>query len=228
MTDASLWAELLAYGTGLGLSPIHIGVLLLLLLGPNPIKRGAWFVAGWIATTMIVVILLLTVGHNLVLDMTHGSQHRTGLDLLAGGALIALGAKELLRVFADGDEEPAWTKTVDRFVSLPLPLLIGIGALTELASPDDVFLFAKSAALVLSANLQPTQELISTAAFTFGSSLLLLTPLLAVIIGKDSVLPILQKGKQILFARGELVVGGISLALGAYIGWQGISGLTLA
>lgn len=227
MSDASLWAELLAYGTGLGLSPIHIGVLLLLLLGPKPIQRGAWFVAGWIATTMLIVTLLLTVGHNLVLDMTHGSQHRTGLDLLAGGALIALGAKELLRVFADGQEEPAWTKTIDRFVAMPLPLLIGIGALTEIASPDDIFLFAKSAALVLSANLPTPQELISTLAFTVGSSLLLLTPLIAVIIGRDRVLPLLKKGKEILFAKGELVVASISLALGAYVGWQGISGLTL-
>ena len=45
MSDTTLWAELLAYGTGIGLSPIHIAVLLLLLLGPNPIKRGGWFVA---------------------------------------------------------------------------------------------------------------------------------------------------------------------------------------
>ena len=36
MSDTTLWAELLAYGTGIGLSPIHIAVLLLLLLVPRP------------------------------------------------------------------------------------------------------------------------------------------------------------------------------------------------
>lgn len=40
MTDATLWAELLAYGSGISLSPIHIGLLLLLLLGPDPLRRG--------------------------------------------------------------------------------------------------------------------------------------------------------------------------------------------
>ena len=46
MADTTLWAELLAFGTGLALSPIHLGVLLLLLLGPKPIQRGSWFVTG--------------------------------------------------------------------------------------------------------------------------------------------------------------------------------------
>ncbi|MFM8937270.1 MAG: GAP family protein, partial [Vulcanococcus sp.] len=40
MHYGTLWAELLAYGSGISLSPIHIGLLLLLLLGPNPLRRG--------------------------------------------------------------------------------------------------------------------------------------------------------------------------------------------
>ena len=47
------------------------------------------------------------------------------------------------------------------------------------------------------------------------------------IIGRDKVIPLLEKGKTVLFARGELVVGGLSLGLGIYLGWQGVSGLTL-
>ena len=64
-------------------------------------------------------------------------------------------------------------------------------------------------------------------AFTIGASIFLLTPLVAVIIGRDKVIPILEKGKQVLFARGGLVVGGVSLGLGGYLGWQGINGLSL-
>ena len=52
MSDTTLWAELLAYGADISLSPIHIAVLLLLLLGPNPVARGGWFVAGWVITTL--------------------------------------------------------------------------------------------------------------------------------------------------------------------------------
>jgi hypothetical protein len=42
------------------------------------------------------------------------------------------------------------------------------------------------------------------------------------------MLPWLQRGKQALYARGELVVGGLSLALAAYLAWQGIEGLRLS
>ena len=227
MSDTTLWAELLAYGTGIGLSPIHIAVLLLLLLGPKPLQRGGWFVAGWVVTTMATSALLVTVGHSLVLDMTQGSYHRTGLDLLAGGALIAVGSRELLRSFTDGDTPPAWTASVDRFVNMPLPLLLVLGAVAEVASPDDLVLFAKSAGVVLAAQLPTWQELIGLLAFTIGASLLMLTPLIAVAIGRTKVVPVLERGKEVLFARGELVVAAVSLGIGGYLGWQGISGLAL-
>ena len=227
MSDTTLWAELLAYGTGIGLSPIHIAVLLLLLLGPKPLQRGGWFVAGWVVTTMATSALLVTVGHSLVLDMTQGSYHRTGLDLLAGGALIAVGSRELLRSFTDGDTPPAWTASVDRFVNMPLPLLLVLGAVAEVASPDDLVLFAKSAGVVLAAQLPTWQELIGLLAFTIGASLLMLIPLIAVAIGREKVVPVLERGKEVLFARGELVLAAVSIGIGGYLGWQGISGLTL-
>ena len=97
MTDlASLLGELSAFGLAIGFSPLHIGLLLLLLLGPKPLQRGGWFVAAWLVTAALAVTLLLTVGHGLVLSMEKGTSHRTGLDLLAAGALLGLGLKELL------------------------------------------------------------------------------------------------------------------------------------
>ena len=58
-------------------------------------------------------------------------------------------------------------------------------------------------------------------------SVALLVPFAAVLIGRQQVLPLLEKGKQLLFAKGDLVVGGLSLVLAGYLGWQGIEGLQL-
>ncbi|NDG75467.1 MAG: GAP family protein [Synechococcaceae bacterium WB8_1B_136] len=225
MTNPTLWAELLAYGSGISISPIHIGLLLLLLLGPDPLRRGGLFLLSWMATIALMVVILLTVGHTLLLSMEQGSSHRTGLDLLAAGALLALGLKELLESREDGQEPPGWTRQLDRFCAMPLPLLIGASCAIEVVSPDDLFLFAKGASALLAAGLGRGQELLYAAGFTVASSLALLLPFLAVLIGRDQVVPLLVKGKQLLFNNGDLLVGGLSLVLAGYLGWQGIAGL---
>ena len=226
MAEPRIWTELLAYGLGVALSPIHI-VLLLLLLGGSPLRRGGLFVGGWLLTSALVVIGLLTLGHGLLLDMTHGSDHRTGLDLIGGGALIALGGRELIRGVLDDGEAPTWSGAVDRFAAMPLPLLLLISSVTEVVSPDDLLLFAKSAAVILAAQLPLREEIACSFGFSAVASALLLIPYLAVLIGRQRVLPLLQRGKIALLRRGELVVGSLSFGLVAYLGWQGISGLML-
>ena len=48
--QGSLLGELAAFGLAIGFSPLHIGLLLLVLLGPNPLRRGGLFVAAWLIT----------------------------------------------------------------------------------------------------------------------------------------------------------------------------------
>jgi hypothetical protein len=223
----ALLAELAAFALAVGFSPLHIALLLLLLLGPQPLRRAGWFVAGWLLTTAAAVGLLLSVGHGLVLTMEKGSGHRTGLDLLAAGALLGLGFKELLSREEEG-QAPGWTNKLEQFCAMPLPLLLGVSAGLELASPDDVFLLAKTAGSLLQARLGLGGELLATAVFTLVSSLLLLLPLLALgVLGAERVQPFLRIGKQWLFARGDLLVGLVSIGLALYLGWQGVDGLRL-
>jgi Sap, sulfolipid-1-addressing protein len=228
MRNGTLWAELLAYGSGISLSPIHIGLLLLLLLGPNPVRRGGLFVLSWMATVALMVVLLLTVGHSLLLSMERGSSHRTVLDLLAAGALLALGLRELIEKREEGLGPPGWTRQLDRLCAMPLPLLLGASCAIEVISPDDLFLFAKAASALLASGLSRLQEVIWTAAFTVDASLALLLPFLAVLVGRQQVIPLLERGKLLLFARGDLLVGGLSLMLAGYLGWQGIEGIRLS
>jgi hypothetical protein len=228
MSNSTLWAELLAYGGGISLSPIHIGLLLLLLLGPDPLRRGGLFLLSWMATIALMVVLLLTLGHSLLLTMEQGSSHRTVLDLLAAGGLLALGVRELTERRSEGDAPPGWTQQLDRLCALPLPLLLGASCAIELVSPDDLFLFAKAASALLAGGLTRLQEVVCTAAFTLAASLALLLPFLAVLIGRQQMLPLLERGKQLLIARSDLLVGGLSLALAVYLGWQGIEGIRLS
>ena len=228
MSNGTLWAELLAYGSGISLSPIHIGLLLLLLLGPNPLRRGGLFVLSWMLTITVMVVLLLTVGHQLLLSMEKGSSHRTVLDLLGAGALLALGLRELIDRREEGQGPPGWTHQLDRLSAMPLPLLLGASCAIEVISPDDLFLFAKAASALLSSGLNRLQEALYTAGFSLAASLALLLPFAAVLLGRQQVLPVLERGKQVLFDRGDLLVGGLSLVLAGYLGWQGIEGLGLS
>ena len=227
MTDPKLWTELVSYGLGVALSPIHLVLLLLLLMGDAPKRRGGLFVLAWWLTSALVVIGLLILGHGLLLDMSHGSKHRTGLDLIAGGALVALGGRELIRSWLNQDGPPGWTQSVDRFAALPLPILLLISTATEIISPDDLLLFAKTAGVILAQGLSLEGEIASSLIFSLSASVLLLVPLVAVFLGRERVLPMLQQGKTTLLNRGELVLGSVSLGLGGYLSWQGITGLAL-
>jgi hypothetical protein len=226
MLNGTLWAELLAYGSGIAISPIHIGLLFLLLLGPKPLQRGGLFVLSWMVTVTLMVVLLLTVGHGLLLTMEKGTSHRTGLDLLAAGGLLALGLNELVTRREEGDGPSALSSRLDRFAAMPLPLLLGFSALVQLISPDDIFLYAKATGSLLAQNLNHASELLVGGLFTVATGLLLLVPLLALLLlGQERLLPLLRQGKDWLIARGDVVVGLICLLLAAYTGWQGIEGL---
>lgn len=41
MPTTSLWRELFGFGLAISFSPLHIGLLLLILVGPSPLRRGA-------------------------------------------------------------------------------------------------------------------------------------------------------------------------------------------
>ena len=99
--DTTLWAELLTYGMA-GASPIHIVPCCCCCCWPLPIGMEAGLWHGWVVTTLAGAILLALTPVELaagpwpcVLDMSHGSHHRTGLDLR--WALVAvLGGHQLI------------------------------------------------------------------------------------------------------------------------------------
>ena len=146
---------------------------------------------------------------------------------MSDGALTDIGRRELIRSWLNKDGPPGWARSVDRFAALPLPMLLLISSATEIISPDDLLLFAKTAGVILAQGLSLQGEIASSLVFSLSASVLLLLPLVAVFLGRERVLPMLQQGKATLLNRGEWVVGSVSLGLGGYLSWQGISGLAM-
>ncbi len=224
LAPVQFWGEVLGFGLAIGLSPVHIALLLLLLLGPTPLRRGAWFVGAWLLTSLVMITALLTLGHGLLLTMEKGTSHRTGLDLLAAGALLAIGLRELLTGRIEG-EATGWSRRLDALCSLPLLPLLAFSTAVQLASPDDLFLYAKSAGALLAAGLGRGGELAGVALFSLTTSLLLLLPLLALLLGRQRVQPLLERSRIWLVQSGDSLVGAMSLLIAVYLGWQGIEGL---
>lgn len=224
----SLSGELLGFALAISFSPLHLALLLLLLLGADPLRRGGWFVAGWLLVSLLELSLLLALGHGLLLTMDKGTDHRTGLDLLAAGALVAVGLNELLRR-GEGEAVPGWATRLDRFCAMPLLPLLALSALIQVISPDDIFLYAKAGASLLAAGFDRPEEVAAVLLFCLATGLLLLLPLAGLLlVGQQRLQPWLERGKHWLYARADTLVGLVSLALAVYLGVQGIQGLRLA
>jgi hypothetical protein len=222
------WGELLGYALAIGFSPLHLALLLLLLLGPHPLRRGGSLVLSWVVMSALVIGLLLGVGHGLLLTMAKGTSHRTGLDLLAAGAFLALGLQTLRPRPLGPDGVPEWSHQLDRLLAMPLPLLLLISAALQVAGPEDLFLYAKAAGALFKPGWDWFQDLIWSVGFSALTSLLLLLPLLAVlVVGRQRVEPALGSMKGWLDRYGQQLVGGICLVLALLVGWQGVDGLRL-
>lgn len=180
--------------------------------------------AAWLLTAWLELALLLGVGHGLVLDMSRGASHRTGLDLLAAGGLLALGLNALLA--GEADTGTLWEQRLERLAALGMAPLIGLSTLLQVVTPDDLFLYAKAAASMLAANLGLGREWVVAGLFGLLTATLLLLPLLALgLLGAERVRPWLSGARQWITGRGDQLVGVISLGLALYLGWQGIEGL---
>ncbi|MFN9624533.1 MAG: GAP family protein [Cyanobacteriota bacterium] len=224
----SHWGELLGYALAIGFSPLHLALLLLLLLGPHPLRRGGFLLLSWLLMNALVIGLLLGVGHGFLLTMEKGSSHRTGLDLLAAGAFFALGLKALSSGPAAGEGGAEWSRQLDRLLALPLPLLLLLSAALQVAGPDDLFLYAKAAGALFRPDWDALQDTALTLGFSALTCLLLVLPLVAcAVAGQERLRPALAWLKDGLDRFGQGLVGVICIALALLVGWQGVEGLRL-
>lgn len=222
------WGELTGYALAIGFSPLHLALLLLLLLGPNPLRRGGGLVLSWVLMSALVVGVLLGVGHGFVVSMEKGSTNRTGLDLLAAGAFLALAVQTLRPSPAGSEVTPEWSRQLDRLLTLPLPLLLFISAVLQIADPEDLFLYAKSAGTLFHPRSGWLKDLLLSFAYSLMTSLFLLLPFLAcLLVGQERLEPALSGAKAWLDRNGQRLLGGICLVLAVMVGLQGLEGLQI-
>jgi hypothetical protein len=225
----SPWLELLGYALAIGFSPLHLALLLLLLLGPHPLRRGGFLVFSWVLMSALVIGLLLGVGHGLVLTMEKGTSHRTGLDLLAAGAFLALGVQTLRSRPAGSEGKPEWSHQLDRLLQMPLPLLLLISAALQVAGPEDLFLYAKAAGALFQPSWHGLQDVVWSVAYGALTSVMLLVPLLAcLVVGQERLEPALATLKGVLDRFGQPLLGALCLVLALVVGWQGVEGLQIS
>ncbi|MEB3277198.1 MAG: GAP family protein [Cyanobacteriota bacterium] len=217
--------ELSALAIALGLTPLHISLLLLVLLGPSPLRRGVLFVGTWLVTSGLALPLLLLLGHGLTLEMGHGKPHHVLLDLAAATGLLLLGLREAMIRETPG-QAPAWTERLNQFCALPLPVLLAMSIGLQLSSPGNLLIYTEAAGSILSARLGPDDELLAISLFALLSSVFLLGPLLLVLLlGPETTLPLLNRTKAWLFNHANRLVALVSLALAGYLLWKALDPL---
>ncbi|MCE2838155.1 MAG: GAP family protein [Cyanobium sp. 49614_E6] len=198
---ASLFTKSSLFGIGIAFSPLHIGVVTLLLLGRSPLRRAFAYVLGWTLANVMAVLLLLLVGSSLAISLEHGAREQVLIDLLGAGGLLALGLYQLLLV------------------------LIGAGA--ALLTPENLVFYLKQAGLMMINHPGLKADVEITAVYALTASSLLLLPPLAWIASGGSIRDSIAKLEEWLQHKAEWLVGIIALIFGAYLLYEGLHGLEL-
>ena len=76
----SLVTQSSLFGIGIAFSPLHIGVVTLLLLGRDPLRRSFAYVLGWSLANLGAVLLLMLLGGSMALTPHHGHRDQVMID----------------------------------------------------------------------------------------------------------------------------------------------------
>jgi hypothetical protein len=217
-------AQTIALGLGISFSPINIALVALLLLGPSPLRRCATYLGGWVLANSAALAGVVLIGSRFSWAMHLGSRDQVLMDLIGAGALVALGLFQLTPAVAMGEESWAM-QLMGQLPELDWLPLLGLGAGCALISPENLVFYAKEGGMLLTNHTSLIGDLEVGAVFVAMTTSLLLLPPLAWLISGGRLRQPLSRINDWLVHRAEWLVGVLALALGVYLGWQGIEGL---
>ncbi|MCP9774936.1 GAP family protein [Cyanobium sp. WAJ14-Wanaka] len=218
ITKSSLFGIVIAF------SPLHIGVVSLLLLGRSPVQRALTYVAGWAAANALAITVLMVIGEAFSISLSHGEREQVLIDLLGAGALIGLGLYQLTPQANLGEEGMA-LKLMNQLPDFSSLALVGVGAASALLTPENLVFYLKEAGLLLLNEPGLTADAEVTGIFTLVASSLLLLPPLAWLVSGGAIREPLAKLENWLQHKAEWLVGVLALFLGAYLLYEGLHGL---
>ena len=214
------------FGIGIAFSPLHIGVVTLLLLGRAPLRRSFAYVLGWTLANLVAVALLLLLGQRLDLSPAHGEREQVLIDLIGAGGLLALGLYQLTPQALIGEEGMA-LRLMNRLPELDTLVLVGIGAAGALLTPENLVFYLKEASLLLINHPGLSADLEVGGLFGLTASSLLLLPPLAWIGSRGGIRVAIERLEDWLQHRAEPLVGVLALLFAAYLFYEGIHGLEM-
>ncbi|MFM1798306.1 MAG: hypothetical protein RLZZ117_584 [Cyanobacteriota bacterium] len=220
----ALFTQSSLFGIGIAFSPLHIGVVTLLLLGRSPLRRSFAYVLGWTLANVLAVVLLLVVGSHFALSLNHGEREQVLIDLVGAGGLLALGLYQLTPQATIGEEGMA-LRLMGRLPDFSDGVLVAIGAAGALLTPENLVFYLKEAGLMLMNHPGLSADLELTSLYALMASSLLLLPPLAWIGSRGGIRVAIERLEDWLQHRAEPLVGVLALLFAAYLFYEGIHGL---
>ena len=220
----SLVTQSSLFGIGIAFSPLHIGVVTLLLLGKEPLRRSFAYVLGWSLANLLAVLLLLLLGGSLALTPHHGHRDQVLIDLIGAGGLLALGLYQLTPQALIGEEGMA-LRLMNRLPQMATWLLVLVGAAGALLTPENLVFYLKEAGLLLINHPGLKADVEVSGLFVLAASSLLLLPPLAWIVSSGSIRGPIAALEEWLQHKAEWLVGVLALVFAAYLLYEGLQGL---
>jgi Sap, sulfolipid-1-addressing protein len=222
----SLVTQSSLFGIGIAFSPLHIGVVTLLLLGRAPLRRAFAYVSGWTLANVLAVTLLMTVGSAFGISLAHGEREQVLIDLLGAGGLMALGLYQLTPQASLGEEGMA-LRFMNKLPDVDTAMLVLIGAAGALLTPENLVFYLKQAGLLLINHPGRSADVEITVVFALMASSLLLLPPLAWIGSSGTIRDGIASLEHWLQHKAEWLVGVLALVFAAYLLFEGLYGLEM-
>jgi len=201
----SLVTQSSLFGIGIAFSPLHIGVVTLLLLGKEPLRRSFAYVLGWSLANLLAVLLLMLLGGSLAMTPHHGHRDQVLIDLIG--------------------EEGMALRLMNRLPEMATGLLVLVGAAGALLTPENLVFYLKEAGLLLINHPGLKADVEVSGLFVLAASSLLLLPPLAWIVSSGSIRGPIAALEEWLQHKAEWLVGVLALVFAAYLFYEGLHGL---